>query len=941
MKKSDGTMRFCVDYRKLNQITKKDSYPLPRITEALDALGGARYFSTLDLRSGYWQVEMDNDSKEKTAFITHNGLYEFNVLPFGLCNSACTFQRLMTHVLRGLEWDICLVYIDDLILFSRTFEEHLLHLEQVFSRLREANVRLKPSKCHFVQPQVEYPGHIISAEGLRPNPWKVRAVKEFPVPTNTTGLKAFLGLCNYYRRFIKGFAKIASPLNKLTSKNVKFSWTPACQESFDTLKQALVSAPILAYPDFRLPFHLYVDASQTGIGLTLGQIVNDKEVAIAYAGRDLNPAERNYSATEREALAVIDGIKRFQSYLQNAKFTIHTDHNALKWLMSLDDPRGRLARWTMLIQQFDFDIIHRPGTANGNADALSRRSYDNCSLNAFDTAGFQPHAIFAFQRKDPNIMEIIDYLENEQLPRNQNRARQILLTEDVYFLDEFNLLYHLDTTDKRGRKGRHAQLVIPPPLRHEVLVNAHDDLSGGHFGVYKTYEKLRDRFYWKGMYKDVEHWVRSCVDCATRKNPKSKARAPLLLIPVDGAFQRLAVDVLGPLPVTWSGNRYIVVFMEYLTKWPEIFPDKNADAITIAKLLTEEIIPRHGAPRTLLSDRGKNFLSSLVLEVCKLYSIKKLNTTAYHPQTDGLVEKMNSTLCQTLSMFVSKHQKDWDIFIPAALMAFRTSPCAATGESPFYLLYRREPLLPMDVSLLPPTDPTSSIAEHRRRIVTQIELAQQLAKENIMRAQQTMKKRYDERSQPPGFIAGDKVWVFTPKTFKGLSNKLLHNYNGPYRVVEQLSAVHYRLRTCTNKPVSTTVHANRMKRFIDPNDRPIIPPTEVDNDFPFLPIEDLPEDSFEAPGITPSTLHEPPLNPSRHDETSAQCDPDAISAELIDDQTIFNAERILQCRTVAGQTQYLIKWANYPLSSATWEPDYNILDERLLADFKNFRDSTS
>ena len=322
------------------------------------------------------------------------------------------------------------------------------------------------------------------------------------------------------------------------------------------------------------------------------------------------------------------------------------------------------------------------------------------------------------------------------------------------------------------------------------------------------------------MYKDVEHWVRSCVDCATRKNPKSIARAPLLPIPVDSAFQRLAVDVLGALPVTWSGNRYITVFMEYLTKWPEIFPVKNADAITIAKLLTEEIIPRHGAPRTLLSGRGKNFLSSLVLEVCKLYSIKKLNTTAYHPQTDGLVEKMNSTLCQTLLMFVSKHQKDWDIFIPAALMAFRTSHCAATGESPFYLLYGREPLLPMDVSLLPPTDPTSSIAEHRRRIVTQIELAQRLAKENIMRAQQTMKKRYDELSQPPGFIAVDKVWVFTPKTFKGLSNKLLHNYHGPYRVVEQLSPVHYRLRTCSNKPVSTTVHANRMKRFIDPNDRP-------------------------------------------------------------------------------------------------------------------------
>ena len=265
VKKSDGSMRFCVDYRKLNAITRKDSHPLPRISEALDALGGGNYFSTLDLRSGYWQIEMDKGSKEKTAFITHNGLFEFNVLPFGLCNSPATFQRLMTHILRGLEWDICLVYIDDLIIFSKTFDDHLLHLEQVFKRLKEANVRLKPSKCFFAQTKVEYLGHVVSANGLSPNPTKSQAVKDFSVSKNTTGVKAFLGLCNYYCR---GFAQIASPLNKLTSKHTRFVWKPDCQRAFDTLKRALVAARIIAYPDFSLPFHLDVDASQTGIGLT-------------------------------------------------------------------------------------------------------------------------------------------------------------------------------------------------------------------------------------------------------------------------------------------------------------------------------------------------------------------------------------------------------------------------------------------------------------------------------------------------------------------------------------------------------------------------------------------------------------------------------------------------------------------------------------------------
>ena len=933
VKKSDGTMRFCIDYRKLNQITRKDSHPLPRITEALDSLGGAHYFSTLDLRSGYWQIEMEDDSKEKTAFITHNGLYEFNALPFGLCNSPATFQRVMTHVLRGLEWDICLVYIDDLIIFSRSFDNHLLHLEQVFKRLREANLRLKPSKCHFVKSEVEYLGHVVSADGLKPNSAKIRAVQEFPVPNNVTGVKAFLGLCNYYRRFIKGFAQIASPLNKLTSKNIQFDWTPECQTSFDCLKNALVSAPILAYPDFELTFHLYVDASHTGIGLTLGQIIDGKERVIAYAGRDFNQAERNYSATEREALAVIDGIKRFQPYLHGRKFTIYTDHNALKWLMSIQDPTGRVARWALLIQQFDFDIVHRPGVTNGNADALSRRSYGTCELNALDSPGLQSQRIHDFQRRDPDLWEIIDYLESERLPADNARAKRILLSEDIYFLGAHDLLYHLDLSEKRGRKERHAQLVLPSPLRYEVLVNAHDDLTGGHLGVFKTYEKLRDRYYWKGMYKDVEHWVRSCQDCSTRKKPRNKRHAPLLPIPVSGAFERIAVDILGPLPATWSGNRYIVCFIEYLTKWPEIFAVKNIDAVTIAHLLTDEIIPRHGAPRTLLSDRGKNFLSNLVREVCNLYSIKKLNTSAYNPACDGLVERLNSTLCQTLSMFVSKHQKDWDTFIPAALLAIRTSPSESTGESPFYLLYGREPLLPMDVSLLPPSDPASSIEEHRRKIVKQIELAQQIAKENIMRAQQKMKTYYDQHAAEPNFVEGHKVWVFTPKTYKGLSKKLLHNYHGPFRVVEKLSPVHYRLRSCTNKPVSSIVHANRMKHFVDPNDRPIEPPSNDVRDEPFLSEEDLPDDSFEHPTSPDS---EPESNEASlpHVQPAPAADPNTQSASLIDNQTVFNAEKLLDTRTLDdGSIQYLVKWTNYPLNEATWEPASNILDPRLLEDF--------
>ena len=299
-------------------------------------------------------------------------------MPFGLTNSGASFQRLMGHILRGLEYRYALIYIDDIIIFSKSVEEHLAHLEEVFGRLHDANVKLNPKKCSFAKQKVEYLGHLVTPQGIKPNPAKIKVVQGFPTPTNLKELRNFLGLATYYRRFVKGFSNIASPLNALTRKGVKFVWTEACSDAFDTLKRALVSAPILAYPNFKEPFLLFVDASSTGIGFTLAQEQNGNEVVIAYNGRGLNRAEQNYSTTEREALALVEGIKKFQPYLHNHKFTVVTDHSSLQWLMNIKDATGRLARWSLLLQQYDFNIIHRPGKHHSNADGLSRRPYENC-----------------------------------------------------------------------------------------------------------------------------------------------------------------------------------------------------------------------------------------------------------------------------------------------------------------------------------------------------------------------------------------------------------------------------------------------------------------------------------------------------------------------------------------------------------------------------------
>ena len=321
VRKKDNTWRFCVDYRKLNSVTHHDAYPLPRIDSTLDSLSGATYFTTLDLMSGYWQVALEEQDKEKTAFSTAQGLFEFNVMPFGLTNAPATFQRLMECVLAGLTEEQCLIYLDDIIIFSSSFQQHLQHLTNVFQALCNAGLQLKLTKCHFAQREVNYLGHIVSQEGIRPATNKVEAVSEYPTPKTVKEVKQFLGLTNYYHRFILGYAKIAEPLYKLLRKpNNKFHWDPSCQLAFDRLKQMLTTPPILAYSDFKSPFILYTDALDTAIGGVLGQIHNDQEVVICYWSRQLTKSERKYSTVEREALAAVSAIKEFYPYLYGFQF---------------------------------------------------------------------------------------------------------------------------------------------------------------------------------------------------------------------------------------------------------------------------------------------------------------------------------------------------------------------------------------------------------------------------------------------------------------------------------------------------------------------------------------------------------------------------------------------------------------------------------------------
>jgi hypothetical protein len=871
VKKKSGELRMCVDYRALNKITIKNRSQMPRQDELLDRIRGACVFTKIDLRSGYHQIKIHPDDVPKTAFNTRYGHFEFNVLPFGLTNAPATFQTMMNSIFSDFVDDFLIVYIDDILIFSRNAKEHREHVRKVLQRLREHQLYANSEKCEFGRSSINFLGHVVSKDGISMASSKLEDIRNWPVPKTVEDVRSFLGLTGYYRRFIHKFSQIAAPLSNLTRKLVPFLWTDTEQKAFEDLKTAMLNGPVLTVPNETAPFIVTADASGYAVGASLSQDLGLGPQPVAFMSHRMTPAQMNYPVHEQELLAIMLALREWHHYLYGQRFTVITDHHSLTFLQTQPKLSKRQVRWTEELANFDYEIIYSPGKTNVVADSLSRRSDHR------ESAAAEAQALLAtLTTTDLKVGE--DFLEEiRRAYQNDPECAAALANpaESAYTVRN-GLLYRPDN-----------RLRIPSDdsIKGTILFEAHDSIVCGHVGVNKTARMVGRLFDWPGLRQDVRRYVTTCIGCQANKPSNQRPIGLLQPLPIPKRrWEMVTMDLITQLPISRQQNDAIIVFVDKYSKMVHYAPCKTAiSAPEVAQIFFREVVRHHGIPDSIVSDRDSRFMSNFWQALWKELGSRLKMSTAYHPQTDGQTEKANRTLEEMLRGYVNYAQDNWDEKLLAVEIAVNSSVHESTGFTPYYLNYGQHPHLPLS-KLTETTD--NELAQIMLRNLRD-NLA--TARTMLLAAQQKQSRDANKSRREYEFAVGEQVMLSTENLNVGArARKLVAKFAGPHKIIEHPTPNTYRLEL---PPELSRIHpvfnSSQLKPFRDDNVR----------------FTDRPR------------INRPPPIIEEGEEK-----------HFIEDIKAYRVRR--------GVGEFLVKWAGFPDSDSSWRPtkevDASYIVERFL-----------
>lgn len=772
--KKNGDIRLCVDYRALNKKTCKDKYPMPLIEDQIDNLSGQKYFTTLDLASGYHQIPIAETSKHLTAFVTQEGHYEYNRMPFGLCNAPAVFQRLIHKVLNAKKIPGVLAYMDDIVIASENITEGMIKLREVLAALREAGLTLNLGKCNFFRTCIDYLGYEISDAGVKPGQKKIDAVASFKKPESVHEVRQFIGLASFFRRFVKGFASIARPLTSLTKANEKWTWGDAQESAFREIKNILMSRPILAIYNPKFLTELHTDASQIGIGGILMQRPDDRSPlrAVAYFSRQTTAEERHFHSFELETLAVVASLNRFRVYLLGLEFKVVTDCNAVRLTWTKRDLVPRIARWWLQAQEFNFSIEYRPGTRMTHVDALSRNPVEQ--PNSENTPTFntlkisKASSLDDVQFTDPHLVHLKCILNNSCAEAKEVKNDYTLKDGKLY-----------------RKVGELLKWVVPLDARWRVCHMCHDE--SGHMAYEKTLDKMKQTYWFSGMSSFVKKYVRACIPCAYAKQPAGKKEGFLFPIPKTAVpFHSVHIDHLGPFVKSKLGNTYILGIIDAYTKFIVLRAVRNTKSKTSIAVL-RDVFGIFGAPKLLISDRGTSFTSSEFAAFAQDLEIKHIKNAVAMPRANGQIERYNRTILASLAALThGADDKEWDSHLNMVQWSLNNTLNKGIGRTPSEVIFGKRTVNISEAHLhdltYEETTPEESCVDKIRDEVSQ----------TIEKNQDDMAKRFNKsRCSARVYELGDLVLVQKQLNNPGESNKLLPRYSGPYRVTKILGHNRY------------------------------------------------------------------------------------------------------------------------------------------------------